>query len=240
MGRREISRRRRWAWGVVVLFALTAPPFGATAASLGGIVSADLYAWSDAASVPVPTPIAEDDFDCRGFLDGRKDLYGNVWVDHRGRWRCAGGETARATRRVRFGQVTVDVGVSDRLNITTYVSSVSRRRNRSGPGISFLSDGRAHMYVIYERDRGRITLASRDRRGLRSLVTVPISDRDALEMRVELRLPDIAVLVDGAAVINYTLSAAELASFGSNTRFGLEADRDRWSRFDWFRVEALP
>jgi hypothetical protein len=224
----------------LILAAIVAVPFAASAASLGGIMAPDLFAWSSQVSVPLPTPVAEDDFFCRGPLDGKTDLLGNVWTDHGGRWRCANGTEARATRRVRFGHATVDVGVSDDVNITTYLSVVSNRRNRSGPGLSFLSDGIFHMFVIYERDQGRITLGKRDGAGRVDLVMVLIADRSTAEVRVQVRLPDLTVIVDGVTVISYTLTPGEVATFGSNTRFGLEADRDRRSRFDWFLVEVQP
>ncbi len=240
MGSHYIRKNGRWRLVLGLALVVSVPSLVAAAASLGGITTPSLSVWSSVASIPLPVPVAQDDFSCTGAIDGRTDLLGNTWTDHGGRWRCANGTEARATRRVRFGQATVDVGASDNLALTTSIRSISNRRNRSGPGLAFLSDGLFHMFVIYERDQGRVTLAKRDGGGRVDLAVVPVADRAGLEMRVELRLPELTILVDGTQVVSYTLTPAELSTYGSNTRFGLESDRDRSSRFDWFLVEALP
>lgn len=237
---RGIPRLRRWALALGLGFALAAAPLVAAAASLGGIYKADLFAWSSLTTVPIPTPVAQDDFDCSGALDGQTDSLGNVWTDHGGRWRCTRGSEVRAGRRVSPAHATVDVGVSDGVYITVDLARIVNRRNSGGPGISLLSDGASHLFVIYERYLGQITLGKWDGAGRTALASANITDRATAQIRVEVTLPQIRVMVDGVTMLTYTMSTSDQSAFGSNTRFGLETDRDNWSRFDSFLAEVAP
>lgn len=210
----------------------------ASAASLGGIDVADLFSWSGPVSVSVPSPIGADDFACNGDLHGQSDDLGHVWSDHGGSWQCVGGGLVRARDRVPLGHATVDFGVSDHVYVTAAINSISTQNDRSGLGVSVLSDGGSHLYVIYERDQGRVTLGKREVALVTVLGTAPVSDRDAAVLRVEIDQPQIRVLIDGVSVITYTMSPVETTLFGGNTRFGLDADNDNQSRFDWFRAES--
>ena len=235
---RGIPRPRRWALALGFGLVVAVAPLVAAAASLGGIYYADLFAWSSLTTVPIPTPVAEDDFDCRGALDGQTDSLGNVWTDHGGNWRCIGGSEVRAGRRVSPAHATVDVGGSDGVYVTVNLTRIVNRRNSGGPGVSLLSNGASHFFVIYERSAGQITLGKWDGSGRSVLATASISDRATAQIRVEVTLPQITVIVDGVTVLTYTMSSGEVSAFGSNTRFGLETDRDNWSRFDYFLVEV--
>lgn len=218
--------------------ALSALVVSASAASLGGFDVSDLFTWSAPVSISIPNAIALDDFTCSGALDGKADALGNSWTDHGGDWQCLGSGEVRARQRVSLGHATVDLGVSDDIFLITVVSSISTQPDRSGPGLSFLSDGVSHLYAIYERDQGRVTLGKREIALDTVISTVTIADRATAEIRVEIDQPEIRVLVDGVVVISHTMTAPETLLFGSNTRFGLEADNDNQSRFDLFRVES--
>lgn len=228
------------AMGFVVVGLIASALVVSTAASLGGIGQADLFGW--AATVNVPLPPAFDHFDdCSGALNGDVDVVGNSWTSHSGNWRCRSGQSlARARQSMIRANATVDVGQSDRIIVSTYVSRVSDRRNQSGPGLSLLSDGNYHMYIIYERDLGRMALGKFDSSGNAVIATAPIPDRNTIALEVSIDQPDLTVTVDGTTLITYTMDAGEVATFGSNIRFGMEADRDVRSRFDWFRVDAIP
>ena len=210
----------------------------ASAASLGGIDVANLFTWSAPVTVPIPSAVAADDFTCSGGLHGRGDSLGKVWTDHGGDWQCLGSGEVRARQRVALGQATVNLGLSNQVMASAFVTSISPQAGRSGAGLSFLSDGVSHMYAIYQRDQGRIVLGKREIALDTVIATATISDRAATQIRVEVAQPAIRVLVDGVPVISHTMTAAETLLFGSKTRFGLEADNDNQSRFDWFRAEA--
>lgn len=209
----------------------------ASAASLGGITVADLFGWAAPVTVPVPVVVGFDHFTCAGNLNGKSDDYGNVWTDHAGGWRCVGSTEVETRQPITLAHATVDLGVSDDVYLTAHISSVNTQPNRSGPGVAFLSNGLSQMFVIYERDLGQITLGKFE--GTRTtLASTPISDRATAEIRLEIAQPDITVIVDGIVQLTYTMNGPETATFGGNTRFGLEADNDNQSRFDWFRVET--
>jgi len=218
--------------------AMSAVVMTASAASLGGIDVGGLFAWSAPVSVSTPSAIALDDFTCSGSLHGRTDSLGNVWSDHGGDWQCLGSGEVRARQRVPLGHATVDLGISNHVVVSAVLTSISNQADRSGGGVAFLSNGISHLYAIYERDRGVITLGKREIALNTVIVTAAVSDRATADIRVEVDQPEIRVLVDGVTVITHTMTAAETLLFGSNTRFGLEADDDNQSRFDLFRVEG--
>lgn len=231
----QVSRALLAGGGVVAFVALL---ISASAASLGGISLTDLFAWSAPVTVPVPVVVGFDHFTCAGDLDGKSDDYGNAWADHGGGWRCVGSAEVDARQPQTLAHATVDLGVSENVYLTARISDANAQPNRSGPGVSFLSNGVFHMFVIYQRDQGLITLGKFD--GTRSiLASTPISDRASTEIRVEIEQPTITVMVDGAGVLTYTMTTIETAAFGGNTRFGMELDDDNKSRFDWFQAEAL-
>ena len=228
----------RIAGKIVLAVGLTTSLVVAAAASLG-TSSADLFVWSGPVSVPIPGTIAIDSFDtCSGGLDGEVDASGNVWSDHGGQWLCFGPGLAAARIPTSLGHATVDVGQSDDLTVSVFVSKVSDKTNRSGPGISLFSDGNYHIYVIYERDLGQITLGKLDSTGNTVLMVIPVADRPVIEISAEIHQPDISVSVDAVLVGTYTMTAAEVATFGANTRFGMEADNDNQSWFESFQVET--
>jgi len=210
----------------------------ASAASLGGIDVGGLFAWSAPVSVSTPSAIALDDFTCSGSLHGRTDSLGNVWSDHGGDWQCLGSGEVRARQRLPLSHATVDLGVSDQVTISVFLSSISTQAGRSGPGIAFLSDGISHLFAIYERDTGLITLGKREIALDTVIVATAVSDRATADIRVVVAQPEIRVVVNGLTVITHTMTAAETLLFGANTRFGLEADDDNQSRFDLFSVEG--
>lgn len=246
MGTRVSERTRSIrpliAMAVVALLATVA--VAAAATSLGGIRGADLFVSSSAASIPVPTAIADDSFsDCSGNLDGHVDSVGNTWTEHVGTFQCLGSDVVRARQEVSLAHASVDSGTSDDIIVTTSLTSVSSRRNRSGPGLSFLSDGYSFMYAIYERDQGRVTLGKSTLIGTTVLASSPISDVETAVLTVVIDQPGLMVLVNGSAVIAYDLTdllRVDQDALLTNTRHGLVADDDNQSYFDTFRIEALP
>lgn len=223
---------------VVAMVASAALAVTASAASLGGIGVADLFAWSSPVTISIPTPIAADEFSCAGNLDGQPDDMGNIWSDHGGDWQCLGSGVVRARQRVDHGHATVDSLTSDAVSISAGMSDISTQSGRSGGGIAFLSDGLSHMYVVYQRDQGRVVMGKREIAVDTVVATSPISDAGTVEITVEIDQPTVRVLVNGAPVLTHALTLSETVMFGSNTRFGLAADNDNSTRFDWFRGES--
>lgn len=223
---------------VVAMVALGALAVTASAASLGGIDVADLFAWSSPVTVATPSPVALDQFSCAGELDGQPDDVGNIWSDHGGDWQCLGSGVVRARQRVDHGHATIDLATSDAVSISAGLADISAQGGRSGGGIAFLSDGLSHMHVVYQRDQGQIVMGKREIAVDTVITTAPISDLGAAEITVEIDQPTVRVLVNGAPVLTHTLTITETVMFGSNTRFGLASDNDNGTRFDWFLVES--
>ncbi len=223
---------------VVAMVALGALAVTASAASLGGIDVADLFAWSSPVTVATPSPVALDQFSCAGELDGQPDDVGNIWSDHGGDWQCLGSGVVRARQRVDHGHATIDLATSDAVSISAGLADISAQGGRSGGGIAFLSDGLSHMYVVYQRDQGQIVMGKREIAVDTVITTAPISDLGTAEITVEIDQPTVRVLVNGAPVLTHTLTITETVMFGSNTRFGLASDNDNGTRFDWFLVES--
>lgn len=215
----------------------------AAAASLGPIDLSDVSVLSKEVSVDSPIAITGDTFEgCHNRLEGWTDSLGNEWTDHWGVWQCLGGGLVRSRLRIPLAHATLDLGRSDGIIITTAFERVSTQSNRSGPGISLFSDGFFHMYVIYERDADRVTLGKWSPWSNEVLATAPMSGEVA-EMSVIVDQPALVVLIDGSQVLTYDLGQLTPGEQGyllQQTRFGLEADRDNWSRFSSFRVETLP
>jgi hypothetical protein len=226
---------------------LGASTISAAAADLGGLAVGQLYAYGTEVTIDLPDPpitLASDDFaGCHNTLDGWEDSLGNEWADHWGRWQCLGGEVVRSQSRLPLAHASLDIGRSDDIVITADVADISNQNNRSGPGIALSTDGFFHMYVVYERDQGRVTLGKSSPWANTSLQSVPVSDRDSAVISVIVDQPSLTVLIDGNVVMTYDLgqlTAAEEDYFLSQTRFGLESDNDNQSRFDSFLIETLP
>ena len=210
----------------------------ASAASLGGISSGDLFAQAELDTVPLPLAYHEFD-DCGGDLNGALDVRGNVWLAPSTDWQCS--TNAWAENRNQNSQAdsaTVDVSQSDLLIVTTYLIRASRNANGAGSGLSLFHDGATyHMYLVYQRGADQITLGKVDGSGDTEITSWSWLPRtDTLELEVEISQPLISVYVDGTLLASYTMTSGELTTFGSNTSFGMESDRDRRSRFDWFQV----
>lgn len=240
------KRSARFVVASVIAAGLIVLTGAASAASLGGINHASLFTTSDADTFALP--LAFDHFDfCGGALDGDIDVVGNAWTGHSGNWRCQSNysRAIQTDQKVTVSSATVDVGQSDLLIVSTHLSRASRTAAGSGSGVSLLSDsgapGNLHMYVVYQRGADQVTIGKVDSSGDTEIASISLLPRrDTMDLVVEVIQPDITIKVDGITLTTYTMTAGEMATFGSNTRFGMEADLDRRTRFEWFQIEAMP
>ena len=240
------KRSARFVVATVIVAGLVALTVAASAASLGEINHASLFTASDADTAALP--LAFDHFDfCSGALDGDIEVVGNAWTGHSGNWRCRSNSShaRQQDQRVTVSSATVDVGQSDQLIVSTYLSRASRTAAGAGSGVSLLSDngapGNSHMYVVYLRGADQVILGKVDSSGDTEIASISLLPRsDTMDLVVEIIQPDITIKVDGITLTTYTMTAGEMATFGSNTRFGIEADLDRRTRFEWFQIEAMP
>jgi len=241
----QVKRRRRSVRLVTVLVVVagsTAFVFAASAAFLGGVSQADLYVFSGPDTVPLP--LAFDHFDaCAGNLNNDVDVVGNSWLAPTADWRCQSAASRVRNRKqtTTADSATVDVGQSDHVVLSTFVNRASRTVSAAGSGLSLFHDGSSfHLYVVYQRGADQITLGKVDGSGDTEIASWSWLPRNnTIDFLVEIDQPEITIYADSMLVANYTMTASELTTFGSNTRFGLESDFDGRSRWSWFRVEEL-
>lgn len=234
------SHRRfvgRIAVPVMAAVGLLASMLAASAASLG-VSAGSLFAQELPVSIDPPDPpgpIVSTDFSsCSNFIDGWTDESGNTWTSHSGDWQCLGGGVVRAQQRVPLANLTVDIAQSAGLRISTEISDISHQNNRSGAGLSILGDEAGEfIYVIYERDEARLMIGASSGAYIGEVNGLP--DRESASMAVEITSTEFYVEFDGQRLGPYPSGGLT-----GNTRFGLVADSDNFSRFDSFTIEALP
>ena len=236
------KRQVRFVATVVIAVGFVASAIVASAATLGGIDEADLFASSRIDSVELP--LAFDHFDgCQANLHNDIDVLGNTWVAPSTDWRCQVADSRARNRNqtTTADSATIDVGLSDQVVISTHIERTSRTASGAGSGVALFHDGASfHMYVVYQRGADQITIGKVDGSGdteITSWSWLPRSN--IVDLRIEIDQPTITILADGLLVGTHTMSAGELATFGSNTDYGLESDLDRRSRWSWFLVEVL-
>lgn len=236
------TRSKSLLIGGALVTLLAAAVLSASAASLGGINTASLFAQSGPASI-VP-PIASDTFEgCHSHLDGWVDSVGNVWTSHEGNWTCVGSSVARNQQRVSVAHATVDTGLTDNISISTDIVRISSQKNKSGPGLALLDDGTNFIAVLFKREEGRLVLGVSRPSGFNLLAEVdPISDFDNVVLTAEIQQPLLTIKLDGTAVLTYDLNGLAPAdqTLLTNTRHGLASDNDNWSHFGSFAVQEMP
>lgn len=241
MGTQVKSEKRsiRFVVTMAIVVGLIASGVAASAASLGGISGAEMLAFGQPDSIELP--LAFDHFDgCAGNLNNDVDPVGNTWIAPSTDWRCQVANSRARNRNLATtaDSATVDIGVSDDIVITTYLERASRTASGAGSGVSLFHDGSYHMYIVYQRGADQLTLGKVDGSGDTEIVSVSYLPRtDTMDFIVEIHQPSITVTVNGTLLGTYTMTAGEIATFGSNTRFGLESDLDRRSQWSWFQID---
>ena len=244
-------RSKRIGWPTRILttatiaVGLVAFWMSASAADLGGIRGASVFADSSDVTVSVPPPpgLVNTDFSgCQNTIDGWTDPLGNQWTSHSGKWQCLGSDTVRAQQRRSFAHASVDVGLSDELRITTLVSRVSTQNNRSGPGLGLLSDGSTFIYIVYDGDDEILTFGQVSPGGDIEFENVSISVSAPVVISVAIDRPNIEISINGSQLLDVDLTdhlpSAEIDHLFTHTRFGLVSDNDNFSAFDTFKVET--
>jgi len=239
---RDSKWRARIIATAVAAAILTVLPVLASATTLGGVSSANLSAWSSLDSVP--SPVAFDHFDgCTGNLNNDRDLYDQPWHAPSTDWRCqaANSRTRSRNRTTVSDSATVDIGLSDQIEVSMYIERASQTAAGAGSGASLFHDGTTqHMYVVYQSGADQITIGKIDGSGDTELMSWSWLPRsNTVELRIQIDQPEVHIYANGSNVGTYTMTAAEQATFGSNPQFGMESDLDRRTRWSWFRIDSL-
>jgi len=242
MGPQVNQRRRqvRLVATVLVAVLMAVAAVAASAASLNGINGADLFAWSTVDSPDLP--LAYDHFDdCNsGVLNGDPPVVGNDWAALNKDWRCqvTYSRTRNRNQATLADSAFIDVSQSDDLLVSAYLMRASRTAAGAGSGLALFHDGSAdHMYVVYQRGADQITIGKVVSGVDTQIASVSYLPRtNTMTIAVDIAQPTLDVLVNGSSVLTHTMTAGELTTFSSNTRFGVESDFDRRSQWDWFEV----
>ncbi|HEX5615565.1 MAG TPA: hypothetical protein VFZ83_10480 [Acidimicrobiia bacterium] len=214
----------------------------ATAATLGGIRVSQLTGYAVAAAPDIPTVYAWDPFTAPNNtnLNGRVAPVGGTWTVHAGTWRLNANQ-ANMTTVTTNGRATLNVGVTD-YAVTIDSPSFPTGARRSGVALRVNSAGTQGLYVeIRNINGGQLAIGSFTATAATPLATVNgIGAPGSFLLRVEVEGNQVRAYLNGVLVSTYTLTAAQMTTYGANTRVGLWANGDKQTTFASFLVESLP
>lgn len=239
---RHVGPLARTTTVTILVVGLAAFALAASAASLGGITVGSLFTQSVDVDIDLPdppAPIVSTNFsECSNLIDGWTDESGATWASHSGNWQCLGNGVVRAQRREPLANLTVGIEQGTGIRISTDIFDISHQNNRSGAGLALLrDDSGAFLYVIYRRDAQELSIGIS---GDGPFEVVPgLGDVDSAAMTASIVGDDLYVDFAGVAIGPFDLTS-EAPDLIGNTRFGLVADNDNFSRFNSFAIELLP
>ncbi len=213
------SRRSRLAACAAVVM-LSGALRVASATSLGGVVSAQLFAVNLTVSPSFATVVMADDFTSVGPLSGRtpQSVGTGVWIQIGGNWATAGGAVNppnSANALVLYNAESANVEVQDSLTI--------RGKSRTGLVVRSSSTGSTFLNA-FVTELGVVAIekvVSGSRTTLVSTTVVLPATAFRFGFRVSGQVA--TVTLNGAAVCTYTLTTAEQIAFGAQTYIGLSA-----------------
>jgi hypothetical protein len=210
----------------------------ASAATLGGVSSRKLGAWTFAGGSGAPTVMAWDGFtrtngtNLAGVASGGG---GPAWQVLAGTWITAG-NAARDTPSVTNAAMVVDCALTN----ATVTVGLSTSPGSFYAGLTLKSVASGYLYVSFRNinggriDVGRVVgttdtpIASVTNVGSPSSATLSATYAAGV----------VTVRFNGVTVLTTTLSAANVTTFGSSTRYGLYSGNDTQTLFDDFRCES--
>ena len=215
---RSARRSRLVACAAVVM--LSGALRVASATSLGGVVSAELFA----ASLPVrpsfATVVMADNFTSVGPMSDRtpQSVGTGVWMQIGGNWATAGGAVNppnSANALVLYNAESANVEVQDSLTI----------RGKSRTGLVVRSNSTGNTFLNgFVTELGVVAIekvVSGSRTSLAS--TTLVLPATAFRFQVRVSGTVVTVTLNGTAVCTYTLTASEQTAFGAQTYVGLSA-----------------
>ena len=203
---------------------ITIPPRTLTATSVSG-------------SAGAPTVYVWDNFDRANGAIGSA-VVGGVWGQNIGSWTIQANQ-ARATS-IATGNVTISVPnvVNGRIDVDLTFGATAQA------GVDFDDDGSNNMMVLYRKSGATSQVRLYTWIGTGALpppvATANVTTATTAALAVVANGSTVQVLWNGTQIINYTLTATEIAALknaGSN-QVGLWAELDSTSRFDNFRFQS--
>lgn len=191
--------------------------------------------------VDIDIPLVNDHFEGPPGtgLDGSPAPGGGVW-EADGSWQYAGSSAVRVGNNSGNSIAVVNLGKSDHLVLETEIHNAGQHPTSNGVGIMLFNNGAGRGFAaLYDpRDnQARIDLITNNAQTRASQGGVGSSQ--TVVVRVVVDKPTITMFLDGVEVLSYDMTPTELADWGSNTRFGMIAIKDKDAQFDYFWVEDL-
>jgi hypothetical protein len=153
---------------------------------------------------------------------------GAAWRVHTGRFRVIDG--VLESRRIPPSRASIRTGLSDDFTVYTQIVDLG---SANRVGLVFLALGPSYFYAVYNTQTDSAEIHTSTSGLLAS--SASLGDPGSLAFSVQVAQPSITVLVDGVPVVSHTMSAVEVATYGSQNRAGLTAD-SRWAKFEYFTV----
>jgi len=216
---------------------IIASAVGASAATLNGIAAGSLGAWNVPGSTNAPTVLTWSSFTGANNtnLSGATLDGGGTWIAQFGTWRVRSNEAT--SNNVAFSNLTTSVGtVNAAVEATTIDLGGSPRS-----GLVAMSNGSSFLFSQYEKSSGgRVRLFKYVSGAVTMLAEATGTGGPvASAMRLDATTNTIKVSWNGAVVVTYSLTPAEVALFKSvgHTRFGIIANGDPGTDFDDFHID---
>lgn len=233
------ARRVRTALTVAALVAATVSCVGASASSLGGLRSAQLFAQQVVAPVPLPAlNRIYDSFTGATDVAGRVTETGHSWAVHHGAFAGTGTQVASTSKHL--STATVDPGVPAG---TVAVTLTLAGKHDAGLVLASDATGANQLQLRFtEKSSGTVTLLRYRNGDVTALAQVTGIDTlcgigsGAATLAVTVTRSPTGTLTGrcGVPFASYTLTPADQALFGALTRVGFTADDDRKTLFDDF------
>lgn len=194
-----------------------------------------------ASDVTVDVPLVYDHFEglAGQGLNGAPAPGGGVWQADPA-WVFQGGSAVRVGNNSGNSIAVVNLGKSDHLILETKIHNAGQHPTSNGVGIMLFNNGAGRGFAaLYDpRDnQARIDLITNNAQTRASQGGVGSSQ--TVVVRVVVDKPTITMFLDGVEVLSYDMTPTELADWGSNTRFGMIAIKDKDTQFDYFWVSHL-
>lgn len=215
----------------------------AALAPVGGVHSAQLFARSITQPSGAPVVLMADAFTSGTDLAARAPQSRGMssWVQVAGTWTIAAGQLRPPTNGSANRLALYDSGAADVAVEVTMLRSASSTLGlvvRDSGATSPASAVRRLQATISQA--GVVTLAKVEGNATTTLASATIGAPFTYRFRIEASGAQLVVLIDGTVVVSATLSAADQATFGANTRQGLLATGAGSERLDDMVVTRWP
>jgi hypothetical protein len=236
MSRRTLIAAAALVLGLPTLAAATGAP-SSSAASLGGLSSQSLAAWTITGGPGTPTVAVWDSFT----RPNGTNLTGQTTGAGGPAWQVVSGTWTTAANSGRLSSNTQDAAVvveCDQPDLTVVATMTPANGNFSG-GLTLKQTGLGFLAVDYSSENGgRIELARMLFGGRTVLAGVTGVGRvTPATLSAAYAGGTITIRLNGVTWLTHTLSGVDEWLYGTSTRAGLYAGADTQSAFDNFRCE---